>query len=193
MNLVTEIACAKLCVDRPSCRSLFYEDGKCFLTDANITDRAQLAPRDNVKHYGKVSVTRIAAEGCSVRGFVYHPRGNICYRNRTTTRHTWHMASKVCKADGGALMKVDTEEKHKFMVTYGESTQLSLWIGGKGKVNWIWFDGTPIVKFYWQQSGKDGWPANCCLSYRWSDGQYRWDDANCNSPRGFFCEVPVKR
>ncbi|XP_055325864.1 C-type lectin 37Da-like [Sitodiplosis mosellana] len=109
---------------------------------------------------------------------------------------TWSEAKERCQLAGMQLATIDTREKYFHLRMQLDDLNI-----GDG----FWAYGTSIGRgtFYWPATKQEftfaDWGPNQpdhfggnedCLDFRKYDGQYRYNDLNCNNRQGFVCEYP---
>ncbi|XP_031150872.1 galactose-specific lectin nattectin-like isoform X2 [Sander lucioperca] len=104
---------------------------------------------------------------------------------------SWTDAETFCKAAGGNLASVHSEEEHVFLRTF--INQVSgehkvTWMGGFDSVQegvWMWSDGSIFDYKHWHVGQPDnaGGNENCLEMNR----QDNWNDRPCTDIRPFLC------
>ena len=98
----------------------------------------------------------------------------------------WIDAKKQCEKDHAHLAIEYTAATHNFIKhTYGKK---STWIGATDSVHegkWIWVDGKPVKRTYWNHGEPNGKRRENCLQ-RYGSGN--WNDNSCNSKLPFLCQ-----
>merc|ERR1712156_831221 len=137
------------------------------------------------------------AEASSCSGSYTYQNGEFCYAFVSEAK-TWFDAQTVCKAIGGSLAEIKTEEQNFFVegILY-EHQGLSVWLGASDLVEegkWYWATSDiPLSEgfTYWTPGQPDN-AANGkenCLEF-W-DSHRRWNDRTCDTKQAFVCQKPV--
>ncbi|XP_055317132.1 C-type lectin 37Da-like [Sitodiplosis mosellana] len=123
------------------------------------------------------------------------PQQNYYFNRKVHS--TWFEAKDRCANMGMQLATIDTREKYFHL-----RMQLNDLDFGDG----FWAYGTSMGRgtFYWPATKQEftfaDWGPNQpdhyggnedCLDFRKYDGQYRYNDLNCNNRQGFVCEYPL--
>ncbi|XP_039674865.1 galactose-specific lectin nattectin-like isoform X2 [Perca fluviatilis] len=106
---------------------------------------------------------------------------------------SWVNAETFCKAAGGNLASVHSEEEYEFLRTFihqvtGENKVA--WIGGFDSVQekeWMWSDGSPsrLATVNLTQPDNEGGREHC-LEMNYHD---KWNDYVCEKKRHFLCSM----
>lgn len=102
---------------------------------------------------------------------------------------TWHLATEWCENNGGSLVRIESEEEHKFVgELLRKTSQIEAWIGGSDEETegvWKFPDGSPLkfTKFGpAQPNNADGFEHY--LVY----GRRGWYDIYAGKRTAFVCE-----
>ncbi|XP_061185314.1 perlucin-like [Saccostrea echinata] len=134
---------------------------------------------------------------CSDGAFVY---GNSCYLD-FNIRATWAEASIICQAYGGYLANInDIHEQHVIQTVIsrniGGFSPGIFWLGGTDiqiEGEWVWTGNVEAFGTY--KNWSPGEPNNAgsnehCLEMD-MNGNYQWNDNNCQNRFNFICEIPT--
>ncbi|XP_039674891.1 galactose-specific lectin nattectin-like [Perca fluviatilis] len=105
---------------------------------------------------------------------------------------SWIDAENFCKAAGGNLASVHSEEEYEFLRTFINqvtSENKNSWIGGSDSVQegvWIWSDGSTFDYKHWGPGQPDnaGGAENCL---EMNHNGLNWNDGQCNKILHFAC------
>ncbi|KAF1383034.1 hypothetical protein PFLUV_G00150060 [Perca fluviatilis] len=124
------------------------------------------------------------------------PPGWTLFRSRCFSfniqKKSWTDAETFCKAAGGNLASVHSEEEYKFLKTYINQVTGDIertWIGGFDSVQpgvWMWSDGSIFDYKSWGPGQPDnaGGVEHCLENY-----QGKWNDNSCPKTQPFLCSM----
>lgn len=104
----------------------------------------------------------------------------------------WIAASDSCRANGRALLKIDSVEEDTFI---SGLSRANLWIGASDLLldgSFVWTDGSPIVFSNWGSAQPDDYPGPDCVEKRQEVGAH-WYDQPCGDAKLYVCEAPAQR
>nr|ACO82046.1 C-type lectin 13 [Perca flavescens] len=137
--------------------------------------------------YGQTPDPELLDSSCSPGWTLF---GSRCFSFNFQGK-TWVDAEHFCKATGGNLASVHSEEEHEFLRTFihqvsGENRRT--WIGGFDSVQpgvWMWSDGSPFDYKSWAPGEpNNGGGTEHCLEINYKD---KWNDNECNKIFPFLC------
>ncbi|KAM6989317.1 LOW QUALITY PROTEIN: macrophage mannose receptor 1-like [Tautogolabrus adspersus] len=120
---------------------------------------------------------------------------NYCYKlfSQYSDERTWYEARDYCKAIGGDLLSIHSEDELKSITGHGR-----VWIGLSAPdpgAGYVWSDGSPL-QF---QSWEDGEPDNknnleSCVQFNVQHFYHRrseqsWSDVHCEKGLGWLCQI----
>ncbi|XP_060590940.1 perlucin-like [Ruditapes philippinarum] len=144
---------------------------------------------------------RQTSTGCPI-DFVKHE--NSCYHIFATPTLKWWEAMAYCEIYGGGegtLATVESESEQLFLENelkkaFPNPIGKDFWLGANDVTHegtWVWIKKDEYVQEYthWAPGQpSSGTSENCLALY---DGlQYKWNDAPCNLPEGFICELSAR-
>merc|ERR1712154_83267 len=137
------------------------------------------------------------AEASLCSGSYTYQNEEFCYAFVSEAK-TWFDAQTVCKAIGGYLAEIKTEEQNLIFegILY-EHPGVSVWLGAtdlveEGKWYWATSDIPLSEGFTYWIPGEPNNAANNENCLEFLDGHRRWNDRTCNTKRAFVCQKPVQ-
>ncbi|XP_060588901.1 perlucin-like [Ruditapes philippinarum] len=144
---------------------------------------------------------RQTSTGCPI-DFIKHD--SSCYHIFATPTLKWWDAMAYCGiyADGeGSLASIESESEQLFLekelkTKYPNPVQKDFWLGANDITHegtWVWIKKDEYVQMYtnWAPGEPNSGTGENCLAL-FDMEQYKWNDAPCDLPEGFICEVPVR-
>ncbi|XP_060590965.1 perlucin-like isoform X3 [Ruditapes philippinarum] len=145
---------------------------------------------------------RQTSTGCPI-DFIKHE--NSCYHIFATPTLKWWEAMAYCEIYGGGegtLATVESESEQLFLENelkkaFPNPVGKDFWLGANDVTHegtWVWIKKDEYVQEYthWAPGEPSSRTSENCLALY--DGlQYKWNDAPCNLPEGFICELPLER
>ncbi|XP_063400257.1 C-type mannose receptor 2-like [Mytilus trossulus] len=132
-------------------------------------------------------------------GYVYSETIQSCYKihGKDTALQSAEYDSK-CGLEGAELMRIDSEEKQLFIVTFLDYLDVTSWIMFQGshliaEEHWRYSDGSIITYFNWHSTQPDssGNPGQTeVIGMKKFDG-YKWHDLWLNYKGAFLCEKRI--
>ncbi|XP_028839012.1 C-type lectin domain family 4 member E-like [Denticeps clupeoides] len=110
----------------------------------------------------------------------------------------WEQSRQDCVNKGGDLAVVDTQEKQEFVSEVLQASRLGywdgFWIGLKDDHTegvWKWRDGASLERGYWREGEPNDFYSaeDCAATYPTSKPLEAWNDAPCNHPLKWICEM----
>ena len=148
------------------------------------------------KRLNVINITIILTnESC----FIFIGSGELCFGNScyviSEKGETWAENQKSCKAEGGDLVSMETEDEWQFVNSEIRNLTLpgaSEWhIGLKKEGDWKWVSGSPLTIEKWQRYEPSGDGNVAVMSKDYPSGsQGLFNDLPGQIPKAFICEIP---
>ncbi|XP_064179395.1 macrophage mannose receptor 1-like [Anguilla rostrata] len=109
-----------------------------------------------------------------------------CYYFSNETK-SWEDSRSDCEEWGADLVIIESEEEKRFI---NNKTQSYTWTGlsySAAKGNWLWVNGTPLQKGFWESREPDVQNGNVCVMF--SPHINAWGAYYCSDVHNFICET----
>ncbi|XP_070700688.1 macrophage mannose receptor 1-like [Pempheris klunzingeri] len=120
---------------------------------------------------------------------------NYCYKlfmESTSNKKTWYQARDYCRAIGGDLLSIHSEDELRMLPDRYDT----LWIGLSAPdpvTGYVWSDGSPLQFQHWEE----GEPNNknnveSCTEFKIHRRERRggsWNDVHCELSHGWLCQI----
>uniref|UniRef100_A0A3B3DGJ8 C-type lectin domain-containing protein n=1 Tax=Oryzias melastigma TaxID=30732 RepID=A0A3B3DGJ8_ORYME len=116
-----------------------------------------------------------------------HFSGSFYYIS--TTEKSWQSSRDDCLGRGADLITIDSREENEFARKF----EKRLWIGlsdRQSEGNWIWQDGSPLRKSFWQPEEPNSYSGTDedCVEIGNFDDDNSWNDLVCTEAIFWICE-----
>jgi hypothetical protein len=116
-------------------------------------------------------------------------------RNKYDKSDTWKNSIEICKKYNASLVTIESIEKQFFLQTFGQLGG-NFWTSGHKDLNgnWKWVNGNEVSYTKWDEHQPDnlGGNQNCIQVWNaYPEGNWKWDDMNCNHINFVVCEFSL--
>uniref|UniRef100_G1N6I5 Macrophage mannose receptor 1 n=1 Tax=Meleagris gallopavo TaxID=9103 RepID=G1N6I5_MELGA len=117
------------------------------------------------------------------------PQSSFCFKVGREKMQTWFGARDFCRAIGGDLACVHSEEEQKLISNY---RHLSYWMGLNALDSdggFTWCDGSPVNFQKWANGEPNNYDGNekCGVFYGYND--MKWNDIFCEHMQDYVCQI----
>ncbi|CAH1774399.1 unnamed protein product [Owenia fusiformis] len=129
----------------------------------------------------------------------YNGVGNKCFGlfgEDIADRLSWTDAVETCRRNGLAydLATINSNLESSVITAMLKGRSTDLWIGLNERIihgDWRWANNEDVVYTNWGQGEPNsGWNEKHCANVKVDPGwKGKWDDFNCDEPKGYVCQV----
>ena len=124
-------------------------------------------------------------------GYIYSDTLGIFYKVFYDPLLNQPDAKVFCQTECGTLLKIDTEEKQKYVEDHMELKKYSGYTtfyldAEKNGTSWVWSDGSAINMFFWAPGQPNNSAAKAIRVILTKER--KWDDGSGTFKRGFICQ-----
>ena len=118
---------------------------------------------------------------------------SLRYKFCASGRKTWNESRSICKADGGDLISIETEEEFDLIIDKIENNNEQKWHIGLVRENgiWTWVSGRPLTICKWEDQ-PSGARNKAMLVTKKQQGHFA-NQALTGEDTSYICEMPESK